>query len=158
MDAAEFLNAVPDLTPIIGDAEDVRQNVFLRLWEKGDTIQNMARYARRAAKRAANDASERRGREAERVESLDDDRFGVVESLSPLDAMIDVEDRDRVREAASQLPRCQRDAIAFEIDPARQSSDVETRPPHKSHRSNLYKATKRLRGSNRIADRACGSR
>lgn len=145
MDAAEFLNAVPDLTPIIGDDEDVRQDVFLRLWEKRNSIRNMPHYARKAAKLAAIDASKASEREAARFTPLRDDDAPAGRAVSPLATMIDAEDRERLRDAAASLPPRQRDAVAFEVDPARQSGEVEVKPTGKGHRSSLYKATNRLK-------------
>lgn len=105
----------------------------------------MPRYARRAAKRAAIDASKAAEREVERFtpQRDDDDRAGGA--VSPLATMVDAENRERLRAAAARHPGRQRDAVAFEIDPTRQSSEIEVKPTGVGHRSSLYKATNRLR-------------
>jgi hypothetical protein len=144
MDAAEFLQALPDLAPILGDDEDARQDVLLRLWDKRGSIRNMPNYARRAAKRAASDASKRRNREDTRFVPFEVSYELALESESPLDAMMNTENRQRFWEAVPRLPPCQRDSVVWELDLARQSGEIEAKPPAKSHRSNFYKATKTL--------------
>ena len=52
MDAADFLNAFPDLKPILADDEDAKQDIALRCWEHRDGIRNLSSFARKAAKHA----------------------------------------------------------------------------------------------------------
>lgn len=144
MDVAAFVQAVSELSPILGGEEDARQDVFRRLWEKRASVRDMLHYARRAASRAMRDASTRRRREAARFHSWEPCHEPASDIASPLEGMIEAENLTRLCHAIRNLPQGQRQAIDIEIDPVRQFCEIEKGPPRNSHRSNLYKAKMRL--------------
>lgn len=112
MDDTDFLHALPDFSPILGDDEDARQDVVLNLWKNRKRINRLAPYARRAAKNRRTDARRHTARERSLFWPLapDHDREGAA--ALPLDALIAEETRLGLKSAIGGLPPAQRNAIA----------------------------------------------
>ncbi|QYO64948.1 sigma factor [Leptolyngbya sp. 7M] len=159
MDATVLSNLQPALRQLVREEiwqaqsrPDVLQDLFLALLEHGDGITHPLAWAKRWLRNRRIDRWRRESSKAVQFQSLTTEHDAGSSDESPLDAMIDAEsqqqaadNRRRLHDAIPRLPRCQREAMALEIDPARQSSAIEAKPPGKSHRSNVYKATKSLK-------------
>jgi len=110
MDADQFLLAFPDLTSILGQDEDAKQDVALRCWERRDSIRVLPSYARRAAKNLRSDGLRRQRRRS--VPNSE----GVPLSLadpkpSPLERVERAEAVRGILGAIPDLPPRQREAV-----------------------------------------------
>lgn len=146
MDAGQFIAALPDLDDIVRGNDDFEQEVLLKVFRKRHVIRDIERYARPTAKRVVTDAEMRRQAEDHRRRSFVASGRCFPETVSPLDALIDAEDRERLLKALPLLSRRQRESVEFEIATSQQSWGAKVKPLGGSHRVNLFKAVKRLKG------------
>ncbi|MEN6450784.1 MAG: sigma-70 family RNA polymerase sigma factor [Thermoguttaceae bacterium] len=132
----------------VHDAEEVRQNVFLRLAQSPHQLRDPARFASWLRRCVVNEAItwlRRRGNEAIRQSDLDD---AVACKLpSPSEQAAASERSQRLLEAMSQLDADSRALISLRFDECmtiRQIAEVLERPPMTVH-SQLTRALGQLR-------------
>lgn len=110
MDADQFLADLPDLTSILGNDEDAIQDISLRCWRCRATIQDLPRYARRAAANRRTDGARRRARNPA---SLPADVLLTLwdPKPTPLDRLVQAETVRGILGDLGQLPERQREAV-----------------------------------------------
>jgi RNA polymerase sigma-70 factor, ECF subfamily len=130
------------------DAEEVRQNVLLKLAQSPNQLHDPARFAGWLRRCVVNEAItwlRRRGAEAKRIGNLDD--AIACRSLSPAEQALAAERSQRLRQAIGQLDPDLRVLLSLRFDECltiRQIAEVLERPPMTVH-SQITRAIGQLR-------------
>ncbi|MHC5036452.1 MAG: RNA polymerase sigma factor [Planctomycetota bacterium] len=134
------------------DAEDIFQEVFLRIWKRREAFRRLDRpdsWVYRVTLNLALDTVDRRKKSpaGKDVEMLGNDAMERETSESPEGRAIHKELRTLLRRSADRLPRAQREVFVLRNDEGLSYREISAvlECPEERARANFYQAMKHLR-------------